>query len=272
MTLNWGTTHLIKFSFLLFMPVLLWSCEEKIEVNLNNDTPKVVIESYITNSENPIVVKITKSQGFFNQSSFTPVLKASVQLESLPVKETLFGEGGGYYVSSRMQVIAGRSYNLKIVTGGASFGATVSLRNNVPIDTIYFKPGFFRNDSLNVFVEFRDPPKSENFYRIKVYYNGRYAVNEYFLLTDVFSNGEKIIAPIYSHNFAPGDTVAVELLNLERNTWRYFKGLSESIQQGVNSQAPGNPPTNFTGGALGIFGAWNSSVRRVIIPKTGAGK
>ena len=91
-------------------------------MNLNNDTPKVVIESYITNSENPIVVKITKSQGFFNQSSFTPVLKASVQLESLPVKETLFGEGGGYYVSSRMQVIAGRSYNLKIVTGGAVAG------------------------------------------------------------------------------------------------------------------------------------------------------
>lgn len=264
---NWVQT-LPKKSLLIFLiPIVLWSCEEKIEVNLTDANPKVVIESYITNGENPIVVKISKSQAFFNQSNFKPVLKASVQLESLNSKDKLFEQGGGYYLSTRMQVISGRSYTLRIATGGENFNATVLLPGPVPIDTVYFRPGIFQSDSLNVVVEFQDPAITENYYRIKVYYNGRYAVNDYYLMTDAFSDGEKIVAPIYYHNFAPGDTVAIELLNLERNTWRYFKGISESIQQGVNSQAPGNPPSNINGGALGIFGAWGSSNWRGIIPK-----
>lgn len=272
MTRNRMNTRLIKPLQILVVAILFWSCEEKIEVNLNEVTPKVVIESYITNSENPIIVKITKSQAFFNQQSFMPVEKALVKLESGNTKERLNEEGGGYYLSSRIQGIAGRTYTLQVATGGETYGASVVLPAAIPIDTVYFRPGIFQSDSLNAVIEFRDPVKSENYYRIKVYYNRRYAVNDYFLVTDAFTNGEKIVAPVYNHNFTAGDTVAVELLNLERNTWRYFKALSESIQQGVNSQAPGNPPSNLSGDALGIFGAWSSTFRRVIIPKKTAGK
>lgn len=253
---------------MLLVLVILWSCEEMIEVNLKNENPKVVIESFISNGENLVMVKITKSQEFFNQSNFAPVKNATVQLECFSVREKLTEKGGGYYISSRIKGISGRAYTLKITTAGETFGATVELPNFVPIDTAYFQPGLFRSDSLNIFIGFRDPAKTENYYRIKLYRNGRYAVNDYYLLTDAFSNGEKIVAPIYYRYFAPGDSVVVELLNLERSTWRYFKGMSESIQQGVNSQAPGNPPSNFTGGALGIFGAWGSSNYRVIVPKT----
>jgi hypothetical protein len=85
-------------------------------------------------------------------------------------------------------------------------------------------------------------------------------------MTDAFSDGKKIVAPIYYRYFAPKDTVFVQLLNLERNTWKYFKGLSEAIQQGVNSQAPGNPSTNLSGGALGIFGAYGLSSYQTIVP------
>lgn len=252
--------------------IVLWSCEEMIEVSLKNENPKVVIESFITNEENPVVVKITKSQEFFNQSNFAPVKNATVQLVYLSKNEKLIEMVDGYYVSSGTHGISGRTYTLKITTAGETFGATVEIPHSVPIDTVYFKPGLFRNDSLNIFVGFRDPVKTENYYRIKLYRNRHYAVNDYYLLTDAFSDGEKIVAPIYYRYFAPGDSVVVELLSLERNTWRYLKGMSESIQQGVNSQAPGNPPSNFSGGALGIFGAWGSSNYRVIIPKTTAKK
>lgn len=244
------------------------SCEEMITMNLNVENPKIVIESFITNGEYPVMVKITKSQAFFNQSSFTPVKNAVVQLEYLSVKDKLIEKGNGYYVSSKTTGIAGRTYTLKIVSEEATYVATVELPPVVPIDKVYFQPGLFQRDSLNVVVEFCDPVKTENYYRLKLYRNGRYAVNDYYLMTDAFSNGEKIIAPVYYRYFAPGDTVVVELLNLERCTWRYYKGMSESVQQGINSQAPGNPPTNLSGGALGIFGAGGSSVYRTIIPGT----
>jgi hypothetical protein len=272
MTCNWVSAPLIKFLLLFSISIPLWSCEELIVVNLKNENPKVVIESFITNSEGPVIVKITQSQAFFDQSSFNPVKNASVQLEYLTRKEKLIEKAEGAYFTSKSRGIAGTSYTLKVTTSDGTYSATTSLPYPVPIDTVYFQPGLFRNDSLNIFVQFRDPADTENYYRIKLYYNGLYAINDYYLITDVFSDGEKLVAPVYYHYFAPGDTVIVELLNLERNTWRYFKGISESIQQGVNSQAPGNPPSNFTGGALGIFGAWSSSSYRVIVPKTSGKK
>jgi len=254
---------------LLFM---LCSCEEKIQVDLITETPKVVIESYITNQEGPLFVKISKSQDFFNQSNFSSVNNADVQIEYLSAKEKLSERGDGYYVSSKIKGIPGTDYKLQITSENETFNASVQLPNSVPIDTVYFQPGLFRNDSLNICIEFKDPAITENYYRIKLYRNRRYAVNDYFLMTDAFSDGKKMVAPIYYRYFAPKDTVLVQLFNLERNTWKYFKGLSEAIQQGVNSQAPGNPPTNLSGGALGIFGAWGKSSYRIIVPESTAKK
>ena len=275
--INKTVKYLIPFIFrkIVLLPIIfvvLLSCEELIDVNLNNVISKVVIESLITNSDNLFMVKISKSQSFFNQNNFTEVKGAVVQLEYLAVKEKLIEKKGGYYVASRTKRVAGTVYTLNITTAGELFKATVELPQAVPIDTVYFKPGIFRNDSLNIIVEFQDPALKDNYYRIKLYRNGRYAVNDYYLMTDTFLDGEKIVAPIYYRYFVPGDTVVVELLNLERNTWRYYKGISESIQQGVNSQAPGNPPSNFSGGALGIFGAGGYSSRRVIVPGATAKK
>jgi len=226
----------------------------------------MVVEGFITNSENPIVVKLSRSQDFFDQSSFFPVEKASVQISSRLDADQLANEGAGYYVSSKVSGVPGRTYTLKIESGSETYGATAQLPGPIAIDTVYFRYGSFQKDSLNAVVEFRDPPEGENYYRIKLYHNRKYAVNDYFLLTDAFMNGTKMVVQIYYRYFAPGDTIGVELLNLERNTWRYFKGLSEVIQQGVNSQAPGNPPTNITGGALGIFGAYSTSTWLGVVP------
>ena len=238
---------------------MLWSCEEIIRLNLISTEPKVVIESYITNGEKPVWVKVSKSQAYFNQDTILPVSHALVQLDYLDYSEILPEKREGLYFSLGPVGEAGKTYVLKVKADGKTYGATVDLPPPVSIDTVYFKPGLFRTDSLNVFIEFHDPPKTENYYRLKLYRNKWVAINDFYMVTDAFSDGQKIVLPVYYRYFAPKDTVVVELLNLERNTWRYFKGMSENIQQGLNSQAPGNPPTNLSGGALGIFGAYGSS-------------
>ena len=60
-------TSAISRNYLLIFPVLfvLLSCEEVIKVSLKNETPRIVIESFISDGMNPIVVKITKSQALF---------------------------------------------------------------------------------------------------------------------------------------------------------------------------------------------------------------
>ena len=262
------SVHFRRYTLLLIFVVVLSSCEEIIKVNLVSTEAKVVIESYITNSEKPVWVRVSKSQAYFNQDTILPVKNALVRMDFLDHSEILPEKMEGVYFSSGPIGIAGKSYTLKVTTEGKTYGATVEFPPPVSIDTVYFKPGLFRSDSLNVFIEFHDPANTENYYRVKLYRNRWVAINDFYLVTDAFSDGQKIVLPVYYRYFAPNDTVVVELMNLERNTWRYFKGMSENIRQGVNSQAPGNPPTTLSGGALGIFGAYGSSSYRIIAKGT----
>jgi hypothetical protein len=258
----------LKWALFLFtFTSIICSCEQIIKVKLQDGLPNVVIESAITNRRGPFTVKISQSQDYYDQSAVTGIEKAQVQISDSSLTETLVEKGSGYYLTQKIKGIPGNTYHLNVASGGKNYNAMVKLPSSVAIDTVYFESALIDNDSLNVFVEFNDPRGIDNYYRIKLYRNGRIAVNDYYLISDVFSDGLRLFAPFYYREFAPGDTVVVELDNLEQSTWRYFKGLSEIIQFGVNVQAPGNPLTNITGGALGYFGAWSSYTYKVIIPK-----
>lgn len=259
-------SQLNKSILLLLLTGLLWSCEEVIEVDLKNSAPKVVIESFISNDNDPLMVQISESQNFFNQSNFNAIRNATVELSYLKIKEQLIEKTCGYYFAFNTKGVAGVTYTLNVTTSGQSYQASVQLPSVVPIDTAYLMPGIFNKDSLNLYVEFKDPIATANYYRIKILRNGRYAVNDYFLVSDEYSNGKTIVNPIYYRYFSPGDTIRIELLNVEKNTWKYFKELNETLEQGISAQAPGNPTSNFTGDALGIFGAYGISTLNIIVP------
>jgi hypothetical protein len=247
--------------------LLVSSCEQIISINLQNNQPNVVIESVITNGRGPFTVKLSRSQGYYDQSGFVGIEKALVQMVDSPLTEVLVDKGSGYYATQKIRGVAGHTYKLKVNTGDQNYSASVNLPPALKIDTVYFEPSLFEKDSLNAYVEFQDPQGIDNYYRIKLTRNGKIATDEYFLFTDAFADGQRLWTPIYNREFAPGDSVTVELDNVEINSWRYLKGVGEIISQGVNVQAPGNPPSNIVGGALGYFGAWGKYTYKVFINK-----
>jgi hypothetical protein len=256
-----GILSAVVFSF------SVCSCEQVITVKLQDEQPHLVIEGTITNGDGPFIVRLSESQEYFNQSGFTGIEKAMVQINDSTMTETLTENGSGYYSTNKIRGIPRKSYQLNATVQGNKYNASVMLPPPVPIDTVYFDKSLFHPDSLNAFLEFHDPLGIENFYRIKLSRNGRFNVKDYFLVTDITSDGQRLWVPIYYREFAPGDSVVVELENLERSTYLYLKSLNEIVRQGVNVQAPGNPPSNISGGALGYFGAWGTSSFSAYIPK-----
>ncbi len=257
----------MRFLFLFLVVLLVVACEEVMEVRLKDANPNVVIESVITNGKGPFLVRMTYSQSYFDQEKMEPVIDAVVTLRSGITEENLISKGSGYYLSTRIAGVPGNEYHLKVTADGKAYEASAVLPAPVPIDTIYYRQAVFNSDSLNIFVEFLDPPQVDNYYRLKLYRNKRYAPDDYYMLSDAFYDGQRIWAPFYYRDFSPGDTVTVELFNMERTAWRYLKALGETVQQSVNSQAPGNPPTNLSGGALGYFGVWSISTYETVVPE-----
>lgn len=241
-------------------------------MELKDAAPNVVIESVITNGEGPFWVRLTNSQSYFDQSEPDAVNEAVVILSSGTNREKLFKKGPGLYVTANTQGIPGNEYQLQVITGGEVYQASAMLPAPVKIDTVYYRESIFSSDSLNVFVEFTDPPNFDNYYRLRLFRNKRYVPDDYYMMSDAFYDGQRLWAPFYYRDFSPGDTLRVELYNMEHSAWRYLKALGETVQQNVNSQAPGNPPTNLSGGALGYFGVWSVTTYETVVPKVRSAK
>lgn len=258
--------EITKLTFLILLCIFVSSCEQIIDVNLQQVSPKIVIEGCITNGKGPFIVKISQSQSYFNQSNFNGVEKATVEISDNKFKEKLHDNGNGFYSTSQINGVAGKTYNLSVNLNGNNYTSSATLPSIVPIDTVYFEKGFLNKDSLNAFVQFNDPSGNENYYRIRVFRNNYFIANDYNLVNDTYTDGQTMLAPVY-RNFSRGDTVLFELYNLDRCTWKYYKGINDILQQGAGLQSPGNPPANISGGALGYFGAWGKSYFKIIIPK-----
>jgi hypothetical protein len=245
------------------------SCEQIIKVNLRSEQPQVVIEGFVTNGVGPFIIKLSESQAYFDQSGFKGIENAQVEMDNSYATENLVDQGSGYYATvKKLRGAPGDIHNLNVTALGHKYSASVVLPPPVKIDTVYFAQGVFDKDSLNAYIEFKDPIFDENYYRIKLFRNGLSRADDYYLITDASADGQKLMVPFYFRYFAPGDTVITELDNLEHSTWLYFQGLSQIVREGFNAQAPGNPPSNITGGALGYFGAWGVSRYKVVIPKS----
>src|SRR5690606_37574646 len=99
-------------------------------------------------------------------------------------------------------------------------------------------------------------------YRLKVFVNGKPFIFEVddnrvkddnlWLINDKFFNG-KMMDFEFPHNLKVGDRVDVELHQVGKETFDYYRTLVE--MRGPGGVAPSNPLTNWTNGALGYFGA-----------------
>lgn len=78
------------------------SCEDVIELDLKNSEPKLVVESFITDSDQPLTVKLSKSTGFYSQSELPTVSGALVILsDNNQITDTLIESGKGFIAAQR---------------------------------------------------------------------------------------------------------------------------------------------------------------------------
>jgi hypothetical protein len=67
---------------LLSMMVLLWSCEDAIELKLKDNTPKYVIEGMITNEPGVCQVNVSQTKNFGDDNQFNGISGAIVKVEN----------------------------------------------------------------------------------------------------------------------------------------------------------------------------------------------
>jgi hypothetical protein len=282
--------------------VLLLSCEKAIRFNLNDASPKLVVEATIENNQPPVVI-LSKSLNYFDNIS--PALLAGSFVHNAAVyvsngllthklKEYSLPFAGGYTLyyysidsSSPATVFTGelnRQYSLRILTDGNEYRAVTTIPAITRrIDSLFWKkaPGNSDSNKVALMIRATDRPGYGDYIR---YFTKRNSEPFYPALNSVYDD-QIIDGTTYEIEvergvdrsrslpsdyvfFEKGDTITLKLCQIDKATYDFWRTMEFSYASIGN---PFSSPTkvlgNISNGALGYFGGYACQFRTLIIPR-----
>lgn len=253
----------INIIIVLIFLICVTACRKVINIDLNAASPKYVIEGAVTDAAGPYQVKITQTKNFSENNIFAGVSGAQVTISDNAGNTSLLTEGAaGYYTTTGITGVPGRTYYLSVKIGNETFNAVSIMPAAVNFDTLYVENYTEFGDTLRTAtVGYKDPATVKNYYRHVMYINNKY-LKDIFISNDELNDGKNVEQAIFSNGdtgIKQGDSVKVEMQCIDEHVYKYFFTLMQTISQ--NSAAPTNPVNNIEG-ALGYFSAHSVQVKR----------
>jgi hypothetical protein len=243
------------------------SCEKVVQLDLSESSPQIVIEGVIYDQPGPYEVKISKSVGINEGTDiYQTITGASVVIsDNVGNSDTLKESSSGSYITSTIEGVPGRTYFLKVITGGITYTASSTMPYPVGIGSMYFEKGIWGND-IQLEVKYQDPADTINYYRMVEFINSE--LQERFdVISDKLNEGEEIsysfMAQENDKKFESGDIVTIWLESIDKSVYEYFR---EAGSDDGESASPANPTSNFNNDALGYFNACTVSKKSITVP------
>jgi hypothetical protein len=260
--------HIIILATIL--SIGLFSCEEVIDLPLNNANQKIVVEAFTSNIEGRSYVKLTKTSNVYTTDHFETVSDASVIItddlgNNYPFTEST--EEAGLYLLPGYKVEPNTTYTIKIVSGDTEITGTTESSYVPSFDFVFAGPkgdlpdevknglGFFPDDFRVVFYLFSDPVPVGDNYRIISYKNNK-RQSDMYIANDILGSGEQFGGILFGANVDSSDTVFLELMTMDKANYDYFYSLTNNTSTGPFAATPSNPVSNISENALGFFGAY----------------
>jgi hypothetical protein len=242
------------------------SCEDVIELDLDTTAPQLVIEANLMADVSSVVVLITRTNDFYDNSKPESVSNAVISLESNTGEVYMLTQDDpGEYKAENIQVNSGDIFTLRVALEDEFYEASTTVPFPAVLDSIEqgeFAFGPLGDDdegNIQLTAIWDDPAGVENFYRVRSFLGDSLLADVYTILKDEFQgDGEQQRATIL-RGFNENDRVTVELLTTDEEYYDYFFQLSTLSGQGFGATTPYNPKGNFDNGALGYFGIYYAS-------------
>lgn len=270
----------MRNEFLLFLAaVVLTSCEDVIDLDLNTADPQLVIEGHVTNYG--VEVELTLTADYYYRVGYRMTIDDPIgQITINNSSHHLLNEYSersysSYLYNYDVPVKPNAMYEITLNVNGKTYYATSITKTAMTIDSLgykFLKSSFNESKKyLELHVFFKDNPDERNFAKFDIYKNGS-RVDGIFLYDDRLTNGNEIDYFYFNfgdEEFQREDEISVKLISIDEHVHTYFKTLTNAL---VNSndgpfatQAPSNPISNWSNGALGFFSAEQSRSKDIIL-------
>ena len=243
------------------MAYVFTSCDEVIEVDLNESDPKVVIEAILKDQSGGNQVIISQTGSYFDPGTYPPVEGAMVKLIDQEGNEEILTESEpGTYPIIETQAKAGMTYRLEVTSEGEEYVAQSSMQTPFQIDSINFQVrntpfGGGGEDDYAAIVFLTDEAGVDIFLLFDAVVNGE-VQPDLFLYDGRQTDGEESRVPFFTLELKKGDQIKVNTYAIDQETYDYYNTLVDLVSGGFGGTAttPANPNSNWSNDALGFFG------------------
>ncbi|HTA61343.1 MAG TPA: DUF4249 domain-containing protein [Bacteroidia bacterium] len=275
----------IIFHLLLISCITFTSCTKVVNIDLNSASPNIVVDAEVTDQPGSYTVNLTQTVNFSDNNVFPAVTGAIVIInDNAGNSETLTEIGSGNYVTSHLQGVNGRAYHISITSNNKNYMATSIMPAPVALDSVIADTSSRRTGGggfggggntttvtgISVRAVFADPAGVVNYYRLIEYVNRVPNYNNITIISDQGIDGTLIARNVARRDTSihKGDTISVSLESIDANVYEYYRTLRLTTrgQTGIQTATPGNPTTNLSNNALGVFSAYALRSKYVIAP------
>lgn len=244
-----------------------FSCEKVIDVPINEEDITIVFEGVLKDRDSASYFNVSKTVGIYQDAQNERVSGATITVTDQNMVNYTFTEDPqekGHYINHNFNAVENMTYQLTADVEGNLITSTSFSKKKPILDSIYAKPNFLDQNtpqSLWVYYHSTDWVDETNFYRLRIWHNG-YEPSQYYIGNDFYINGETYEAQFFGVDTYPGDTVIVEMLEMDPDVYDYIYGLSNTLTTGPFSPAPANPPSNLESeiNVLGYFGVYMTQI------------
>ncbi len=256
--------HFLIFAFSIFV---LYSCQDVVDIPLDNQEPKLVIDAAINWEKGTTgavqKIKLSTTTDFYTNT--IPVVSGasvSVISSSNVVFNFIETPNTGEYVCSNFIPIINEVYTLNILNKGQTYTATEKMMPVAPIiNIVQTTQTGFGGDVLKINGNFLDPVNEANYYLFKFKYakglRPEFKANE-----DLFYNGNPYFSIDFKDDLIAGDQLDLTHFGISKEYFNYIKVIIEL--SGTQGGAPFSTPpatakgnikntTDFNNFPLGYF-------------------
>ena len=223
---------IILFSFLMLL-----SCEEVVNIPLEESEPRLVVDASIewfkgTNGNNQNI-KLSRTSGFYEENS-EAVTDAEIKIFTEDGIEFDFEHmQDGTYVNNEFQPELNKSYQLEILVDAQVYTATEILVPVAPIDYVeQLNSGGFAGDEIEIKAYYTDPVGTEDYYLFK-FIDDEVSLEIY---EDEFTNGNQIFGYYSNEDIETGDEINIQIQGISQSYYEFLFILLSQV--GSNGGGP----------------------------------
>lgn len=249
--------------------VTLYSCEDIIDVDLNEANPRVVIEADLNNLTSTQIIRISETVAFDSPISSKPINGAIVTVVDSRGKSFVFEDkGNGVYLVSNFKPEEELIYSLNVTVDRQTFVATTKMNKFIGIDSLaVVEETIFNEPYYSAMLKFEDPKNKANYYKYDISINGK-PLEFAFAFSDKFNDGLYVTHQVSDkeRTLAIGDSIVVRRQCVAKEVYNFWNEI-QLLNPG--SAAPANPSSNISNGALGYFSVSSAKEYglRIVAPK-----